>query len=127
MSARTTILLIDDDARLLKALERRLVGEGYHVWTAISASEAGAILEQTSVDVLVCDNRMPGLSGLDFLGRIKRLYPETKRIILSGTVGAAQAFQAMAGYGISRVLTKPCEFEELSGAIREVMVESCPV
>lgn len=127
MNSRKTILLIDDDSRLLKGLERRLEEDGYHVWTAISSSEAAAILDRNPIDVIVCDNRMPGVSGLDFLGRIKRLYPDTKRIMLSGTVGLTQAFQAKAAYGISHVLTKPCSFEILRSAIQQVTADPCPV
>lgn len=121
MNSQCTVMLIDDDAKLLSALERRLVNEGYEVQTAISAGEAYAMLKRTAVDVIVCDNRMPGVSGLEFLGQIKREYPSTKRIILSGNVGAAQAFQAMTTHGISSVLTKPCDFDTLCSAIAEAV------
>lgn len=122
MSSPSTILLIDDDNRLLNALERQLVGEGYEVWAAISAAEASAILERYHVDLVICDNRMPGSSGLEFMGRIKGQFPHMKRIILSGTVSENQAFQAVSAFGIvDRVLAKPCQYDDLKAVIEELL------
>lgn len=121
MTSQNSILLIDDDAKLLTALGNRLECEGYVVWTASSAAEAEAMLARNPIDVIICDNRMPGRSGLEFLGRIKRDYPSTIRIILSGSVTGSQAVQAMSRYGISRVLEKPCSFDKLQGVLEELL------
>ena len=124
MKPAKSILLIDDDSNVLRGLTRQLTADGYEVLSAVSAAEAHVFLERTVVDVLICDNRMPGMSGLEFLGAIKHRYPTTKRIILSGSVCVTQAFQAQASYGVDHVLPKPCDFKALREAIEEVTAGS---
>ena len=78
------LLLVDDDPDVLAALERLLRQDGYNILLARSAAEGFELLALHPVQVILCDQRMPNMGGTVFLEKIKDLYPDTLRIILSG-------------------------------------------
>jgi DNA-binding NtrC family response regulator len=120
--SRPTILLVDDDAALLRGLTRAMAEEDFVVLPAVSAAEATAFLQRMSVDVVVCDQRMPGLTGIDFLSQLRRKYPLIKMIMLSGHVGGLPvAIDAARGIGVHCILNKPCSADELSRTIRNAI------
>jgi DNA-binding NtrC family response regulator len=117
-----TVLLVDDDAALLRGLTRTLASEEFRVLAAVSAAEAGALLRRVSVDIVVCDQRMPGVTGIDFLTQLRRDYPAIKTLMLSGHVAALPvAIQAAQQIGVYTILSKPCSVAELSDAIRRAV------
>jgi len=79
-----TVLLVDDEPNVLDGLTRVLRKEPYEILTANSAEEAATLLEDRSVDLIVSDEEMPGLSGTEFLGRAAQQYPDTVRLVLTG-------------------------------------------
>ncbi|HEU4662406.1 MAG TPA: PAS domain S-box protein, partial [Dokdonella sp.] len=81
---RRTVLVVDDEPGIRTALTRMLRSDGYRVLTAASGDEGLHVLSLNTVQVIISDQRMPGMSGTEFLGKVKDLYPETMRIILSG-------------------------------------------
>ena len=82
--AKHTILLLDDEQNILSALTRLLSEEGRQILTAGTAKEAWDILRQNKgVDVVVSDNKLPDISGIDFLVKVRQLYPDTIRILIS--------------------------------------------
>jgi DNA-binding NtrC family response regulator len=114
-----TVLLVDDDAALLRGLTRALAGEDFQVVIAVSAAEATAVLRRTSVEVVVCDQRMPGITGIDFLAQLRQDYPSIRTLMLSGHVAALPvAIDAAQQIGVCGILSKPCSAAELSQAIR---------
>ena len=71
---------MDDEERILSSLQRLLRGDGYRIVCARSAAEGlQRLAEETPVDVIVSDYRMPGMTGVEFLRRAKDLYPATVR------------------------------------------------
>jgi DNA-binding NtrC family response regulator len=78
------VLLVDDERRILSALQRTLRREGYSIETAESAEAALAILEAGTVDVVVSDYKMVGANGTELLARVRRRWPATSRFLLSG-------------------------------------------
>ena len=68
------LLLIDDEAPVLHALERVLNGEGYRISNAMNAEDAMAVLAQRPVDLIICDYGLPGMNGVDLLEKIKKKY-----------------------------------------------------
>lgn len=118
-----TVLLVDDDERLLRSLSRQLQDYQYDVLTAISAAEAEIFLSSGAVDVVVSDHRMPGTTGLDFLQRVKRNYPDVRRIILSGTVGCYSQLDLTRR--AETTLEKPSSAETLHTAIQSLLHNAC--
>lgn len=79
-----TLLLLDDEENILRALTRLLRRDGYRILATTSVKEAFSLLAANQVQVIVSDQRMPEMSGTDFLSEVKAIHPETVRIVLSG-------------------------------------------
>jgi len=108
-----TILFVDDEARILSALQRSLYKE-YRIEIAGSASDAIEAMSQHAFAVVVSDLRMPGMDGNAFLKRVKEFSPETIRILLTGWADLEAATAAVNEGSIFRFLTKPCPAEVLT-------------
>jgi CheY-like chemotaxis protein len=113
------LLLVDDEPNILTALRRLLRREGYAILTAADGAEALELLAHEPVQVIVSDQRMPGMSGTELLRRVKQLYPRTVRIALSGYADLATVTDAVNHGAIYRYLSKPWDDEALKGEIRE--------
>ena len=118
-AASRTLLLVDDEENVLRALQRVFRRDGYRVLTASRVSEAFELLASNDVHVIVSDQRMNDMSGTEFLGRVKELYPRTVRLILSGYTDLATVTNAINRGAIYRFLTKPWDEEDLRQHIRE--------
>ena len=118
-TARETLLLVDDEPSILSALNRLLRRDGYTILTSESPAAAFDLLAQHEVQVIVSDQRMPEMSGTEFLERVKKLYPETIRIVLSGYTDLETVTDAINRGAIYRFLTKPWDDELLRKQIRE--------
>ena len=81
------ILIIDDEVEITKALERQFKRK-YTVFSANSALEASTIIEKEDIQVIISDQRMPGMTGIEFYNKIKTAYPDTVKIILTGYYSA---------------------------------------
>jgi len=114
-----TLLLVDDEDNILSALKRLLRRDGYHIVTATSAAEGLQRLTEHEVDVIVSDQRMPGMTGVEFLHRAKALYPHTVRIVLSGYTELQSIIDAVNEGAIYKFLTKPWDDERLRGHVAE--------
>ncbi len=117
-SGRQTLLLIDDDPNVLSALHRLFRRDNYRVLTAMSPAEGFEQLALHQVQVIVCDQRMPAMSGTEFLSKVKELYPETIRIILSGYTGLESVLDSINKGAIYRFYTKPWDDTQLRDNIR---------
>jgi len=117
-SNRQTLLIVDDDVNVLSALHRLFNKDGYHVLTAMSAAEGFELLALHHVHVIVCDQRMPIMSGTEFLSKVKEMYPETVRIILSGYTGLESVLDSINRGAIYRFYTKPWDDTQLRDNIR---------
>ncbi|MDQ7837298.1 MAG: response regulator [Thermodesulfobacteriota bacterium] len=114
-----TILIVDDEANILQALRRVFRREPYRVLTASSGAEGIEILEKEHVDLIISDQKMPEISGTQFLARAKELYPETIRIILSGYTDVNSITEAINVGNVYKFILKPWEDEVLRTTIRE--------
>lgn len=118
-AASRTLLLVDDEENVIRALQRVFRRDGYRVLTASRVQEAFELLASNDVQVIVSDQRMNDVSGTEFLGRVKELYPRTVRLILSGYTDLATVTEAINKGAIYRFLTKPWDEEDLRHHIRE--------
>ncbi|HSX60725.1 MAG TPA: EAL domain-containing protein, partial [Tahibacter sp.] len=114
-----TLLLLDDEENVLRALVRLLRRDGYNIETATNAQQAFEILAAQPVQVIISDQRMPDISGTEFLSRVKDLYPDTVRLILSGYSDFASLTEAINRGAVYRYVAKPWDDEELRRMVRE--------
>jgi DNA-binding NtrC family response regulator len=118
---KPTILLVDDEKAILKAMVRVLRREPYRLLTASSPAEAMEILSSNAVDVVVSDERMPETSGTELLGRVRMLYPQTIRIILTGEAQLDVMMNAIREGYLYRFLCKPLASAELVQVLRQAV------
>ncbi|HTZ00674.1 MAG TPA: response regulator, partial [Rhodocyclaceae bacterium] len=111
------VLVVDDEIRSLEAL-RRTLEEDFTVFTASGAEEALAVLEREFVQVILCDQRMPGLSGVEFLKRARAEWPDVVRIILSGYTDAGDIIAGINEAGIWQYILKPWRPDQLLLTLR---------
>jgi DNA-binding NtrC family response regulator len=115
------VLLVDDEPSLLDGLRRSLRAEDFSVHIADSAEAAMDVLQQRSIDVVVSDDAMPGVSGVDFLAQIHILYPATMRIMLTGQATIERMHQAVNEGNVFRFLLKPCPYQVLVEAVHHAL------
>lgn len=106
IAKRPTVLCVDDEIRSLETLERTL-DEEFEVITASNSEEAMALLEQHEVQAVLCDQRMPGQTGVEFLTLVRHRWPQTARLILSGYTDSEDIIKGLNQAGILQYITKP--------------------
>lgn len=114
-----TLLLVDDDAHVLASLKRVLCDEGYIILTADSALQGFELMALNQVGVIVSDLRMPGMSGAEFLSRVRELYPDAVRILLSGHADMDSLTDTINRGAIYKFLIKPWDEELVRKTIRD--------
>jgi len=114
-----TLLLVDDEPNILSALQRLLRRDGYTILNSDAPEKALEILAQQPVDVILSDQRMPSMSGVEFLRRAKETRPESIRIVLSGYTDLQFITDAINEGAIYKFLTKPWDDDQLRTQIRE--------
>lgn len=119
-----TLLLVDDEVNIQRALTRVLRNNQYRIVCATSADQATDMLAQQKIDVIISDQRMPGVSGTEFLAKVKSDYPETVRLLLSGYSDAAMVTDAINRGVIYKFLTKPWNDEDLRDQVAEAFAAS---
>lgn len=112
------VLVVDDERRSLESL-RRVLSIEFEVICAASAAEAEAVLAGDLVQVILCDQRMPGENGVDFLKRVRDQWPEPVRVIISGYTDAEDIIAGVNEAGIFQYVTKPWDPEKLLACVRE--------
>ena len=115
------VLFVDDEPRVTKGLKHALFEEDYEILTATSGPEALEILRREPVDIVVSDEKMPGMSGTLLLSVIRRDYPDTVRIMLTGQASLDIAVQAINKGEIYRFLKKPCNGADLAITVRQAL------
>jgi two-component system, NtrC family, response regulator AtoC len=114
-TVRGSILLADDEEKILKRLGRALRDEGHEVVEASSGREAQRLLAERSFDLFVVDNLMPGLTGLELIREVAATMPETERpqIVMMTAQGSTQIVREAFKLGVEDFLEKPFEIDEL--------------
>ncbi|MCP5282983.1 MAG: EAL domain-containing protein [Rhodoferax sp.] len=114
-----TVLLVDDEPNVLASLKRLLRPDGYRILSASSGQEGLDMLARQPVDIIVSDQRMPGMTGVQFLRQAKALYPQTIRIVLSGHTELQSVTDAINEGAVYRFLTKPWDDAQLRDFIEQ--------
>jgi CheY-like chemotaxis protein len=114
-------ILFVEDSSLMREVYGALAGTdgaGWEVATAPGGAEALEMMKQRSFDVVASDMRMPGMDGIELLTEISRLYPQTSRIIISGSADRAEAAEALGS--THQFLLKPVDYKTLSAALKSI-------
>ncbi len=106
MSTQPTVLIVDDEVRSLETL-RRILEDEFDVKTAENIGEARRILETDWVQIILCDQRMPEITGVEFLKQVREQWPEVIRMIISGYTDSEDIISAVNDAGIYQFVTKP--------------------
>ena len=114
-----TLLIVDDDAFMLDVLSDFLAQDGYRILTAQTAAEGFDVLARHRVQVILCDQCMPMMTGTEFMERVKNLAPDTFRIMLSAYADLTPIMAAINHGAIDRFYTKPWKGAVLRENIRE--------
>jgi len=118
-SVQRNLLLVDDEENILSALTRALRRDGYTILRATGGAAGLELLANHPVGVIISDQRMPEMTGVEFLSHAKALYPDTVRIVLSGYTDLNSVADSVNRGAIFKFLTKPWEDEQLSAQVRE--------
>jgi two-component system probable response regulator PhcQ len=114
-----TVLIVDDQTVIRELLEEALTRERYNIFSAPSAEAALKIIDSQPVDVVITDEKMPGMQGTQFLGIVRRRHPDTIRIVLTGHASLETAIRAINEGEIYRFFTKPCNIVDLMVTVRQ--------
>ncbi len=112
-----TLLCVDDEVNVLRSLKRLFRAETFRVLTAESSEKAFAILAKEQVHVVMVDQRMPDMTGTQFLQRVREHYPATIRVVLSGYSEVGAILEAINRGEVYRFLGKPWDDDELKTTI----------
>lgn len=112
MATQTTILVIDDEVRSQESI-RRTLDEEFNVLTVSNAEEGRAVMERERIQVVLCDHRMPGVTGIDFLKEVRERWPDAVRMIISGYTDVEDIISGINDAGIYQYILKPWHPESL--------------
>ena len=118
--AKTRILFVDDEERILSAL-KTIFRNKYHVLTAANGQEALEFVRKFKIPVIVSDQRMPGMLGVELLRRARELTPDSVRILLTGYSDLASIVGSINDGEVYRFISKPWDNQELQQVITEAV------
>ncbi len=120
MSQRT-VLIVDDEERILKALQRTLRNENYNIFTATGGEEGLKLLEMREFDLVMSDQHMPGMDGVTFLRKVRAEQPQTLTIMLTGAKEISVAMEAINDAGVYKFILKPWDDDDLKVTLRRAL------
>ncbi len=116
-----TVLCVDDEPNILSSLRRLFRKEPYRLLTARSAAEALQLLDHHRVQLVICDQRMPDMSGITFLSQVKASYPDIIPIILSGFTDVDAITESINKGHLYKFFLKPWNDRDLKIEIRKAL------
>ncbi len=120
---KVVVLLVDDETPFVETMTKRLNKRNLTVLNAFSGNEALDRLENNSnVDVVILDVKMPGMDGIETLREIKKAYPLVEVIMLTGHATVESAIEGMK-LGAFDYLMKPCDIDQLLAKVQEARVK----
>jgi DNA-binding NtrC family response regulator len=119
--AKNTILIVDDDPTMLILMADVLMAANSQLLSARSAVEALAKLEASPIDLVISDQNMPGMSGLQFLETVREKYPEVITMLLTASSERMIAVEAVDKGGVYRVIFKPFNIDDLRLSVQRAL------
>jgi DNA-binding NtrC family response regulator len=118
MTERPTILIVDDEAPIRRALQRLFAREHYRVLEAAGEQEALKIADADTVDLIISDYVMPGGNGLDLLTTMKKRHPHVVRMIMTGRADLQAVITAINEGHVYRFVLKPWDNDDVCLSVR---------
>jgi len=116
------ILIVDDEPNIFHALRRAMHGEAsWQLLYAESGEKALEVLEEEVIDLMICDENMPGMNGTQLLGLVRQRWPDVIRMMLTGDASVDLVVNAVNNGEIYRFFTKPCNEAELIISVRDAL------
>jgi len=116
-----TILIVDDEEKIVKSLTRILMDDGYTILGALSGEEGLSKLKNHEVELVISDQKMPGMSGLEFLKKVQLDYPHILTIMLTAHGDLETAMEAINEAGVYKFILKPWNEADLRLTIRRAL------
>lgn len=120
MDTKAKLLFVDDEERVINLLRMMFRAE-YEVFTTTSGHEALQIVAQHRIDVIVSDQRMPQMLGIELLGEVRKRSPGTMRILLTGYSDLSAIVGSVNDGEVFRFINKPWDHEEIKGTIADAV------
>lgn len=124
MKKMYTILCVDDEENILDSLRRALKFDNYNVLMASSGAQGLELLAKENVDLVISDQRMPNMSGYEFLKIVREKYPHAARIILSGYSDFDSLVRSINEGEVFRFFHKPWDLADLRKSIRMALEQN---
>lgn len=116
-----TVVVVDDEEAMLRVFRRMLEGNGYRVLCFGTPQEALDAMAQIKVDVIICDQALPGITGLDLLRQAREAQPRAARLLMSGYVEHGLVAEALASRDIAGVIHKPFDAGRVAAMIARAL------
>lgn len=120
-SRRAALLIVDDEPHVISSLTRALADDGYEITGAGGGEEALRLMESAHFQVVISDEKMPGMDGAEYLAKVKERHPETVRIMLTGHASVEATMRAVNNGEIYRFFTKPWNDLELRLSLKSAV------
>ena len=121
MSEGRPILIVDDEEIVLVALRDTLLREGYKVVSSPHAVHALSVLKEQQFSVVITDQQMPMVSGLEFLAQVRQIQPDASRILITAVLNISTLMDAINKAEIFRFVVKPWSREELLAMVKSAV------
>jgi response regulator RpfG family c-di-GMP phosphodiesterase len=118
---KQAVLFVDDETNILKAIRRLFNRDDFDIYTAENAAAALDLLESNMVQLVVSDHRMPGMSGVELLQRVRERWPDVLRIMITGNTEMNVAVEAINRGEVYRLITKPWADEDMRATVKEAL------
>ncbi|MEJ2665371.1 MAG: response regulator [Spirochaetia bacterium] len=122
--AKSLILCIDDEVNILKSIKRLFIDEEYEIMTTTKGEEGLELLKKRKVDVLITDQQMPGIKGLEIIKQAKKISPQTVRIMITGYSDIDVTISAINEGEIHRYIAKPWDNDQFKQIVKSVLVKN---
>ncbi|RJR22485.1 MAG: response regulator [Nitrospiraceae bacterium] len=118
---RSNIIIVDDTSEVLTSIERELMDGPYKTFYASGGEEALRIMSEHPCKVIISDVKMPKMDGFELLAKVRELYPDTIRVVLSGHSDVKLILDMVNEKGIDRYLTKPWNIADVKWTIDQCL------
>lgn len=120
MTSKISVLVVDDEENSRDGIARFLRKSNFDVFTAGNGKEALEVFKKKHCDLILADMRMPGMSGIDLLKRVKSIAPQTEVIIITA-YGEVESYLEAMNHGAFEYLNKPFKIKELMKSVNKVV------